>query len=284
MKSDFLLVLAVLVVAGISALGIYRFRRRSTWRTYRRMLEGALADGTLAPEEIEALERFRQEREVTAAEARTVARAVYRGALRDAAEDARLSPEEDRHLTRLQQELGLSDDDLGEDHETLGRLRLLARIEAGQLATMDAPMPLVPHEVCHWVSPASLADRLELPGRTRSELRGVALPVGGRAAVPVAATLDPIRPSEDILPVDLGLLMITSRRTVFQGAKRTVSVPHARLDTVVLHADGLRLEEPGANTRAVLLVEDAELTGAILLAAARQRREEIRPTRRNLTA
>ncbi|MGD8279420.1 MAG: hypothetical protein PVH00_15385, partial [Gemmatimonadota bacterium] len=135
MKSDVLLVLAVLVVAGISAFGIYRFRRRSAWRTYRRMLEGALSDGTITPDEVEELERFRREREVTEAEARAVARAVYRGALRGAAEDARLSGDEDRHLTRLQQELGLSDEDLGEDREVLGRLRLLARVEAGQLPT-----------------------------------------------------------------------------------------------------------------------------------------------------
>ncbi len=284
MKSDFLLLLAVLVVAGASAFGIHRFRRRSTWRTYRRMLESALSDGILAPEEMEQLERFRREREVTEAEARAVARAVYRGALRNAAEDARLSEDEDRHLTRLQQELGLQDEDLGGDREMLGRLRLLARVEAGQLPTVEAPLQLVPHETCHWVSPASLADRLELPGRSGSVARGFALSIGGQTPIPVAATLAPIRPSEDILPVDLGLLMITSRRTVFQGAKRTVSVPHARLETVLLHADGLRLDEPGANTRAVLLVEDAELTVAILVAAARRRREEIRPTRRHLSA
>jgi len=230
------------------------------------------------------MERFRRDREVTDAEARAIARTVYRVALRNAAEDARLSAHEDRNMTRLQHALGLTDDDLGEDRETLGRLRLLARVEAGQLPTMDAPMPLVPHETCHWVSPASLADRLDLPGRRRSEIRGFALPVANRTPVPVAAALDAIRPSEDILPVDLGTLMITSRRTVFLGAKRTVSVPHARLDTVLLHADGLRLDEPGANTRAVLLVDDAELTAAILMAAARRRREEIRPTRRNRSA
>lgn len=284
MKSDFLLLFAVLVVAGVSALEIFRFRRRSTWRTYRRMLESALSDGILTPEEVEELERFRREREVTEAEARTVARAVYRGALRRAAEDARLSADEDRQLTRLQEELGLRDEDLGADREMLGRLRLLARVEGGLLPTVEAPLQLVPHETCHWVSPASLADRLELPGRSASVVRGFPLPIGGSTPVPVAATLEPIRTSEDVLPVDIGLLMITSRRTVFQGAKRTVSVPHARLDAVLLHADGLRLDEPGANTRAVLLVEDAELTGAILVAAARRRREEIRPTRRHLSA
>ena len=284
MRSDILLLLVLLLVAGASAFGYYRYRRRAAWRLYHRMLESALADGTLTPEEVAELEQFRREREVTEGEARMVARAVYRGALRSAAQDARLSEEEDRHLARLQADLGLSENDLGEDRDTLGRLRLLAKVEAGQLPVVEAPMPLVPHEVCHWASPASLAERLDLPGRSRTGARGHAIPLSGTGVLPAGRQSDPLRPSEEILPVDIGLLMITSRRTVFQGAKRSVSVPHARLETLVLHADGMRLDELGAATRAVLLVEDAELTAAILLGAARRRREEIRPTRRDRTA
>lgn len=284
MRSDLLLLVLLLLIAGASAWGIYRHRRRSAGRLYRRMLENALADGRLTPAEAAELERFRQEREVTEAEARVVARAVYRAALRSAAEDARLSDEEDRNLARMQADLGLSEEDLGEDRDALGRLRMLARVEAGQLPVVEAPLALVPQEICHWVAPASLAERLELPGRGSDEPRGVVIALGSRVAVPVAATLDALRPSADILPVDLGLLMITSRRAVFQGAKRTVSVPHARLESLALHADGMRLDELGGNTRAVLLVEDAELTAAILLGAARRRREEIRPTRRDRTA
>jgi len=284
MRSDLLGLLSLLLIVGASAWGVYRYRRQAAGRLYRRMLESALADGRLTPEEAEELEQFRQEREVTEAEARLVARAVYRAALRAAAEDARLSDEEDRNLGRLQADLGLSEEDLGEDRHALGRLRLLARVEAGQLPVVEAPLTLVPQETCHWVAAASLAERLELPGRAAEEPRGIVIALGGAAAVPVAAELDALRPSAGILPVDIGLLMITSRRAVFQGAKRTVSVPHARLESFALHADGLRLDELGGNTRAVLLVEDAELAAAILLGAARRRREEIRPTRRDRTA
>lgn len=284
MKSDLFVLLSLLVLAGVMTYGYRRYRHRASSRAYRRMLERALADGTLTPEEALELDRFRLERVVTEREARMVARAVYRGAVRNAASDARLSEDEDRHLARLQSQLGLTDADLGEDRETLGRLRLLARVEAGCFPTVDAPMSLVPQEVCHWVAQASLAERLDLPGRSRESTPGFAVALASNVTPPPAASLEALRPSEEILPIDIGLLVITSRRTVFQGAKRTVGVPHARLETVVLHSDGLRLEEMGGNTRAVLLVEDAELAAAILLGAARHRREEIRPTRRDRSA
>jgi hypothetical protein len=284
MKSDLLLLFALLLVAGVSAWGWYLHRRHAAGRLYRRMLENALADGRLTPDEERELQEFREEREITEAEARVVARAVYRAALRSAAEDARLSSEEEGNLARLQADLGLSDADLGEDRDALGRLRLLARVEIGQLPLMEAPLALVPQEVCHWVAPASLAERLELPGRGGGEPQGAVIALSGGHTAPVAAKLGALRPSADVLPVDIGVLMITSRRTVFQGAKRTVSVPHARLESMAVYADGFRLDELGGNTRAVLLVEDAELGAAILLAAARRRREEIRPTRRDRTA
>jgi hypothetical protein len=95
---------------------------------------------------------------------------------------------------------------------------------------------------------------------------------------------DALRPAEDVLPNDLGALIITSRRTIFQGAKRTISVPHARTENVKLYADGIRIEEIGQSARRYFLVEDPELTCAILLQAARRRRADIRPARPHRSA
>jgi hypothetical protein len=268
----------------LAFLGYTSWRRRSARRLYRRTLEQALADGRLTPEESAELERIRQETDLTPAEVRLVARAIYRGAIKSALADERLSPEEDRALADLQQQLGISESDMGQDVANLARLRLLARVEAGELPSVEPPIQLVPHESCHWVVQASLADRLELPGRGRPSLAGIDLPVTGRKAFTAAGKREALKPREDILPVDLGMFIVTSRRAIFQGAKRNVSVPHARLENIVLYADGIRIDEIGNEPRGWILVDDADLTAAILLSAARRRREEIRPTRRGQTA
>jgi hypothetical protein len=75
--------------------------------------------------------------------------------------------------------------------------------------------------------------------------------------------------------------VITSRRVIFRGARRTVSVPHARIEQVTLYADGLRIEEIAQSARRYFLVDDPELACAILLQAARQRRAEIRPAKQS---
>ncbi len=245
---------------------------------YQRRLEAALADGTLTPDEVAELDGLKMAKELTQAEVRMAARAIYRGALRDVLADDRLGADEDQRLRELQAQLGLSDDELARDHTHLSRLRLLAQVEAGQLPEIDAPIPLVPHERCYWVVQASFAERIG-GSRDDGELAGVRLAIAGTSPFRVIGERAELRPDETILPIDLGILVVTSRRVVFQGAKRTVSIPHARLEALVLYQDGLLPEEIGGHSRGYLLVDDADLTAAILQQAARKRRSEIKPLR-----
>lgn len=276
-----LLASAIVLAAGVLLL---QRRRQSARQLYQKKLEGALADGVLSADELAELERIRTEKDLTRAEVRMVARATYRGLLRDALRDARLSAESDAKLSQLQAQLGLSDADLGGDVTHLSRLRLLARVEAGDLPIVDSPLPLVPHERCNWVVQGTLADEMRLPRTPRTELHGTALEVANGGPFQAGDRRSALRPNDRILPTDLGILVVTSRRTVFQGAKRTLGIPHARLERIILYADGLRLDEIGNGDGMFLLVDDAELTAAILLQAARFRRAEIRPTRSDRSA
>ena len=278
-----------LSLAGVLALTVAGLtwlvrRRRAARILYRRTLEHALADGVLTPEETAELARIREEADLTHAEVRMAARAIYRTALRSALADTRLTADEDAALTKLQHQLGLSHADVAEDAAQLARLRLLSRVETGELPSVEAPTTLVPHEVCHWVVQASLADRLDLPGRGRVPITGIDISINGGKPFSAAGRREALKPREDILPIDLGMFIVTSRRAIFQGTRRTVSVPHARLENLRLYADGIRIDEFGHEARGFVLVDDAELTAAILLQAARHRREEIRPTRRGRSA
>jgi hypothetical protein len=210
-----------------------------------------------------------------------VARTIYRGALQAALNDEHLTPEEDQTLAKLQLQLGLTERDLGEDSERLARLRLLAQVARGELPRVEPPIALAPQEVCHWVVQTTRADRLALPRRSRAAIAGIRLDVAGAQPFSAAGTREALRPNEEILPADIGMLVVTSRRAVFQGARRSESVAFARLDNVMLYADGVRIVETGGHESGYLLVEDPEVTAAILLQAARRRREEIRPTTRH---
>jgi hypothetical protein len=274
MTTTLIILLAVTVVVNL-LIARHRGRRRAR-RIYQHALERALADGVLTDAESAELAQLRADKDLTSREVRMAALALYRNALHAAAADERLTPEEDRHLERLQQQLGLSSGDLGSDFLRVSRLRMLAAITEGRLPEVACPIDLVTEERCHWVVHATLARRLDVTARA-GRITGIHYQVLAAEPFHAHGERDALEPSEVVLPIDLGVLVVTSRRTVLQGAKRTVSIPHARLQAVVLFSDGVGLEEHNGNL-ALLLVDDAELTAAVILHAARQRRAEIRPT------
>jgi hypothetical protein len=285
MEAWWLILVLTTIIVALLALRAFALRRRRRMRQeYQRLLQQALSDGVLHPEELAELDAVRERGALTPQEVRMAALAIYRGALRDAAADSRLTAEEDASLRRLQEQLGLSERDLGADFNRLSRLRLLARIAEGNLPDVDAPVQLVPDERCHWVVQCTLADRIPVSQSVRRELAGTTFAVLGAEPFAAAGPRDELRPADDVLPSDLGVLVITSRRTIFQGAKRTLSIPHARTEHVTLYGDGLRVDEIAESARRYFLVVDPELACAVLLQAARLRRAEIRPARPHRTA
>jgi hypothetical protein len=278
------LVLLVLIAAAGVALFFVRRRRLMIAReAYGQALADAVADGILTDEEVAELSTLQKKGALSAVDVRSAGIAIYREALEEAAADSRLTAEEDAALHRLQQQLGLTEADLATDFTQVARLRMLARIEQGHFTEVRSPIQLVPDEVCYWVAQCTLAERLSVRS-ARRELRGITFMTADNTPFSVVGDTDPLRPAEDILPSDLGVLVITSRRTVFQGAKRTASVPHARLESVMLYDDGMRIDELKPPAKRYLLLDDPELAVAILIQAARTRRAQLRPNAPDRTA
>lgn len=270
---------ATLILISLAAVftAFYARRRREVARElYVRHLEDALADGVLTEEEADALDAVRRDNALSADEVRMVALSVYRRVLRDAVSDARITREEEATLARLRQQLDLPPSALADDAEQLRRVHLFARIERGELPTARTPLTLDPGEVCHWAVQARLAQKLALPPSRSGDLACIRFSVRSKEPFRIDADRDSLALSDAILPQDVGMLVVTSRRTMFQGARRSITVPHVRLDSIAVYRDGLRLEQEDG-LHHYLLVDDAELTPAIILAAARRRRAEIRP-------
>lgn len=284
MDRNFLIGMAVALTLLVAGAIIWFRQRRAGRALYHERLLAAVADGVLTQEELAELDAIRRKHELSRAEARMAAVVAYRRALADALEDAELTADEDQALQRLQEQLGLDAKELRADMTQLCRARLLTRITAGTLPEAEVPgIQLVPGEQGHWFVRATFAERTGLAaGRP---LQALEFAVDGASGYSPLGERDALEPRAEILPSDVGVLAITSRRVIFQGARRTISIPHARLAAVALHGDGVRLDEAPSNhadpqngaAARYFLVDDPELTAAVALQAARQRRGEIRP-------
>jgi hypothetical protein len=140
---------------------------------------------------------------------------------------------------------------------------------------VDAPIPLASGEQCHWVIQARLADRLSTPGR-KSELRKLNFEVASTTVFSAEGERSRLRASDEVLPTDMGVLVVTDRRTLFRGARRTVNLPHLKLRSIDLFKDGVAIEETEPSRRSFFIVDDPELTAAVLLRAARDRSAQLK--------
>jgi hypothetical protein len=276
--STLLVLLLASVILGIVAVSWRHRRHRRALAAYRRELESALADGVISDDEARELEELRARGRLSHAEVRMAGLTVYRRALREAAADGRLTAAEDEGLRRLQAQLGLSAAELGSDRPQLQRLRLLARIEGGWLPRVEQDCGTDVDEACHWVMRGTLCRLLSGPAFPDGVPTGEFHALDGDPSLRTDEERAALAPDPRILPEDPGIVIVTSRRIIFRGAKRKLTLPHLRLRSVTLHGDGLRLDLEDPATPFYLLVEDPELTAAIVLRAARHRHAELRGT------
>src|SRR5688572_9630404 len=269
-------VLPTIVAVAAAAFAYWRHRRLRARRLYHQSLEQALADGILTDEEAQELAAVREQRDLSDDEVRMVALSLYRRALQDAIADSRITEQEDETLEQLRTQLGLSDVDLRADVAQMQRVRVLAGVERGELPRIATPpVDVAEGEICHWAAHARLADQLVVPGR-RTELRAVSFTLDAATPFSAVGERSALGPSAEILPIDIGLLVITNRRTVFQGLRKNLSLPHMKLRALDLFQDGVALDETDPPNASYFLVPDPELTAAILLCAARTRRRELK--------
>ncbi len=267
--------LLLLVLLGVLALGLglgtraVRLRRRRQRLQYQGQLEHAVADGVLTPEEVRHLEQLRSDGALSDAEARMAALAVYRRALGAVMADSRVTPDEDATLLQMQQLLGLTERDLAGDAAHLRRMRLLAQVELGQLPDVDAPFDLPPGETGHWTVQATLCERIAYMSSPPTEPQHLLFVAGEDEAFSAAGDRDTLGTCSSVMPVDLGVLVLTNRALRFRGAKTEVVVPLTRLRRLALFRDGLRLDLADPVASRYFLAADPELTAAVLLLAVR---------------
>jgi len=242
------------------------------WRTsprilaYRHALRRAVQDGLIGTEEATALSALRRENSITDAEASRIAIDVFREVATEVGSDRKLTREEDNLLRDLQVSLGLRDETIESELRELARLRLLSEIQTGMLPMIPSPILLKKAEVCHHKEDAELWEdvtksRYEggYSGFSFRIMKGVRYHVGGSRGHRVGW--------QEFQATDRGQLIITNKRVVFVGGRKTIDTPYAKLLNIHVFEDGIQVNRASKRRREVLKVADPELTASIIATA-----------------
>ncbi|MBV9110416.1 MAG: hypothetical protein JO306_13470 [Gemmatimonadetes bacterium] len=157
---------------------------------------------------------------------------VVKRAVKTATKDDQLDDEETRELEALAARLGFDFRADEATRDTLDHARGVWEIEHGRLPVVRTDVKLEAGEVCHAERRAVLKEWAEVDYGTtyvaESKVRDVGIFIERKEVVTKVREYHDVR--DELLTIDTGRILVTSRGLVFHGDKLHLSWPWSRLD------------------------------------------------------
>jgi hypothetical protein len=250
---------------------VQQIMKEVTHPRFKKAISEVIADGEVSEDERAALKelaaRLRLPEEAQLQLYAEQAKALFVESYRVSLADERFSPEERSRIDDTARKLGVDARLDPEMRAKVDRFAFLWQIENGQLPVISAPINLQKGEVCHftcqveWSELRTHTKRIDYAGPTGSIriARGIRFRVG--SIVPRRVT------AEELTLIDQGTLYITSKRVLFNGAKKNTTIRHSALLGVQPFADGMVLEKATGRSPHLRVLGDTEVAVAILCGA-----------------
>lgn len=243
---------------------------------YRDELKKALDDELLSEAETQKLEQIAANVALPEAVKADIYKeevlAIIQEAFKRAIEDRRLTAQEEQRLAHMSENLGVKISHDAESQRVVERFKLLARIEAGELPVIHPSVLLQRGEVCHAEFSCRLHEMRTVTkrinyhgptGRIRI-MKGLSWRYG---SVNVSRVT-----SEELRQLDLGVLYITNKRLLFNGASKSINTPLKKIIHFTVFKDGIQVEKETGRDQFYLGGNDLELISEVLEAALRTAR------------
>lgn len=211
---------------------------------FRQLLHNSVKDGKLTKEEIDELEKKKNEFSLTEKDIQGIRVDLYAAAFSTIKEDKQVTKEEEQELGEIQKYLGIADEEIQPNKKELARLRLLNEIQGGNIPTIPATN-LVMHkdEKAYWSEPAILAEEKVINRRYVGGSHGVSLRIMKGVSYRIGSYRGNLVSETGVVAVSNGSLIITSKRLIFQGDKKSFAVNLNKILNIQIFSNGIHFSE-----------------------------------------
>jgi hypothetical protein len=165
--------------------------------------------------------------------------------------------EEQRALEAMARNFGIRVDVDAATQAQLDRFRWFWLVEQGTFPSIAAPINLQRDEVCHFAAPADLHEVRTETTRSSSSGTSVRIRIMKGVYYRVGST-STTRVTRDVLRhIDSGTLYVTSKRVIFDGARKNNAIRLASVLSVVPYSDGVEIEKTSGRNP-IFTVSDPE--------------------------
>jgi hypothetical protein len=238
---------------------------------YRRSISQVLADSQIAEEEKKWLEKIASDLELP----EDVKQRIYKTETQpflqrkvdEAIADRQLSPDEDREIQELTKRLGGKIITDGATSSVLEKYRLMWRIAHGDPPSINVSLTLQRGEVCYFATPVTwhemrrVTERIQWGGlKFRAKIyKGLSFNMGDYAVNPI---------TQDILaPIDSGTVYVTSKRLLFTGKMKNVSIKLEKILDIKPYKNGVTVEKDSGKSPFLAFNSNVDIFTACLARA-----------------
>lgn len=236
-------------------------------RAFFRTIIEAASDGRLTEEEIAQIELGKTQLGLTDDDLKRIQVQAYSAALAAATSDGKVTPEEERELNKLQAYFQISDDSISQPKQQLARFRLLAEIQEGNLPTAQVVNVIFQKgEQAHWAEAGNILEERVVGRRYQGGSNGVSIRIAKGVSYRVGAHRGNIVTDKAVVPVSSGELILTNKRTIFRGDKKSFVLSIPKLLDVSFFTNGVKLTDDKGKPRTVMFKtkENVDIVGAVL--------------------
>lgn len=205
----------------------------------------AASDGKLTKEEMDELDAKKVELGLTDEDVKGMKADVFAAAFTATKSDAQVTKEEEGELLSIQKYLGLADTDIQHNKKELARLRLLNEIQQGNMPVLPPVSNLVTQkgEKVYWVEPVILAEEKVIRKSYQGGSHGVSLRLMKGVSYRVGSSRGHLVSETGIVAVSEGEMIITSKRVVFRGDKKSFATKLDNILDTQLFTNGFQFSE-----------------------------------------
>lgn len=236
-------------------------------RAFFRAIVEAASDGRLTEQEIAQIDLGRGQLGLTDDDLKQIRVQAYSAALAAATSDGKVTADEESELIKLQAYFKIPDSEIDKPKQQLARFRLLAEIQEGNLPTTNVQNVIFQKgEQAHWSEAGDILEERVVGRRYVGGSSGVSIRIAKGVSYRVGAHRGNIVADKAVVAVSSGDFIITSKRAIFRGDKKSFALAIPKLLDVNFFSNGVRLTDDKGKPRTVKFETrgNVDIVGAVL--------------------
>lgn len=235
----------------------------------RKILWDSVADGRIDETELERINSFFSQSELTTEEFNQARSDVFTQIVYEAMRDRRVTDSEYDSLEQIADHFNLPTELKKWTREKIAYFRLFSEIESGGDLPAGNPSDLILQkgELCHLSVPASLSEERVIRSSYKGGSHGVSIRIAKGLSYRVGQQRGHLESERGLVVVSEGYFIATNQRLVFSGNKKSVSSPFAKLLDFQVYSNAIQYSV--TNRQKPITVgfsnpEDAELSALVV--------------------